>query len=147
MAGFGNTFKKDLQQFIFRGTSLPNSLATSLPVGLHVSLHTGDPGVDGQTANEVSGGSYARVSKPQGTTDWTTATTANPSVISNATVVTFTTASGSWGLVTYFAIWQHATGTAITNFIGGQALTASQTIGTGNTASFAVNALVHNLTG
>lgn len=146
MAGFGNTFKKDLQQFIFRGTALPNSIAQ-----FYVGLHTGDPGPDGQTANEVvtTGGTlYARVNKPQGTTDWSTATTANPSVISNATAISFPTAGANWGVITYFSIWRATTGSsAITDFIGGQSLTASQTVNTGNTASFAIGALVHNFTG
>jgi hypothetical protein len=142
MAGFGNTFKKDLTQYIFRGTALPNAITT-----LYISLHTGDPGADGQSGNEVSGGSYARVSVAQGTTNWGAATTANPSVIANAVAFTFPTATANWGTVTYFGIWQSSSGTATTNFIGGQALTASQVVNSGNTASFAIGALTHSLTG
>lgn len=146
MAGFGNTFKKDLQQYIFRGTALPNSVTP-----FHISLHTGDPGPDGQTANEVSTTStgYTRVSFASNGTNWSTATTANPSVISNAVAITFPTAvTTNWGTITYFGIWNAAAGSsAITNFIGGQILTASQVVNIGNTASFAIGALVHNFTG
>lgn len=140
MPGFGNTFRKDLNNYIFRGTALPNAITT-----LYVSLHTGDPGPDGQAGNEVSGGSYARVSRAQGTTKWGAATTADPSVTASADdAITFPTASGSWGTVTHFGLWQNISGTATTNFIGGGALSAPQAIGTGNTASFAVGALTHS---
>lgn len=139
MAGFGTTFMKSVNEAVFRGGSLP-TLTT-----LYISLHTASPGVDGQTANEVSGGSYARVAVTSNTTNWGAATNADPSVIANATAITFPTASGSWGTVSHFGIWNHATNTAAENFVGATGLTASQSIASTNTASFAVGALTHSL--
>lgn len=139
MSGFGTTFMKSVNEAVFRGGSLP-TLTT-----LYISLHTGSPGVDGQTANEVSGGSYARVAKTSDTTNWGAATNADPSVIANATAITFPTATGSWGTVSHFGIWNHASNTAAANFVAATALTASQAIASTNTASFAVGALTHSL--
>lgn len=139
MAGFGTTFMKTVNEAVFRGGSLP-TLTT-----LYISLHTASPGVDGQTANEVSGGSYARAAVTSNTTNWGAATNADPSVIANATAITFVTATGSWGTVSHFGIWNHATNTAAANFVGATGLTASQAIASTNTASFAVGALTHSL--
>lgn len=143
MPGFGNTFRKDVNNYIFRNTTLPNAITS-----LYVSLHTADPGVDGQTANEVStgGGSlYVRQLRTQGTTDWGAATTADPSVIATATsAVTFPAAGTNWGTITHFGLWNHVSNNAAINFIGAGALTASQAVGIGNIASFAIGALTHS---
>lgn len=139
MAGFGNTFRKTLNDAIFRAS------AFTMPATIYVSLHTGtDPGPDGQAGNEVSGGSYARVAVTSNTTNWDAGTTADPSVIANATTITFPTATGSWGTVQSFGLWRHATDSAPADFIGGGALSAPQSISTTNTASFAVSAITHS---
>lgn len=137
MSGFGNTFRKTLNEYVFRGGTLTQT-------HIFVSLHTGDPGADGQTANEVSGGSYARYDSTNDSTFWAAASTADPSVIANAQAFTFVTATANWGTVTHFGLWNHATNTAAANFIGSAALTASQVINNGNTASFATSALTHS---
>jgi len=116
-----------------------------MPATIYVSLHTGDPGVDGQTANEVSGGSYARVAvTTTGGTNFSAATTADPSVTSNANSITFPQATASWGTVTHFGLWRSAAGVTAADFIGAAALTASQAIANTNTASFAAGALTHS---
>jgi hypothetical protein len=138
MSGFGNTFRQSLNQSVFRGAALPTL------TNIYVSLHTGDPGADGQTANEVSGGSYARYNSTANSTYWAAATAADPSTIANAQAFTFTTATGNWGTITHFGLWNHATNTAAANYIGGAALTASQVVNSGNTASFATGAIVHS---
>jgi hypothetical protein len=137
--GFGNTFRQAINALIFKNTTF-----TANPAGvIYVSLHTGDPGPDGQTANEVSGGSYAR--KVTAATDWTTPTTADPSVVSNANAITFVTATGSWGTITHFGLWNALATATAAAFIGSKALTASQAVATGNTVSFPIGSLVHNL--
>lgn len=137
--GFGNTFRKAINDLIFKNTTF-----TSNPAGvIYVSLHTGDPGPDGQTANEVTGGSYA--AKVTAATDWNAATTADPSVVSNLNAITFVTATGSWGTVTHFGLWNHLTTRAAANFVGSKALTASQAVATGNTVSFPAASLTHSL--
>jgi hypothetical protein len=136
--GFGNTFRKAINDLIFKNTSF-----TANPAGVvYVSLHTADPGPDGQTSNEVSGGSYA--AKVTAATDWNAATAADPSVVTNANAITFVTATGSWGTVTHFGLWNHATLRLAANFVGSKALTASQAVASGNTVSFPAGSLVHN---
>jgi hypothetical protein len=109
---------------------------------MYVSLHTADPGIDGQTSNEVSGGSYAR--KLTAATDWVASTNADPAVTTTGAVLTFPTATGSWGTVTHFGLWRTTSGTTAADFIGRGALTASQTINNTNTASFASGAITHS---
>lgn len=137
--GFGNTFRKAINDLIFKNTTF-----TANPGGvIYVGLHTGDPGPDGQTANEVSGGSYAR--KVTAASDWSAATTADPSVVSNANAITFVTATANWGTITHFSLWNSSSLTAAANFIGSKALTASQVVNNGNTASFPAGLLTHSL--
>lgn len=137
--GFGNTFRKAINDLIFKNTTF-----TANPAGvIYVSAHTADPGPDGQTSNEVTGGSYA--AKVTAATDWNAATTADPSVVTNANAITFVTATGNWGTVTHFGLWNHLTNRAAANFVGSKALTASQVVNTGNTLSFPAAALTHSL--
>lgn len=137
MAGYGTTFMKALNDQVFGKASFTN------PNGvMYISLHTADPGIDGQTSNEVSGGSYAR--KLTAATDWNASTNADPAVTTNATTLTFATATANWGTVTHFGLWRTLSGTTAADFIGRGALTASQTINNTNTASFAASALSHS---
>ena len=114
----------------------------SAPANYFIVLSTADPGRRAATLAEPSGGSYAAVSTAA--SDWTVASDADPSVISNANAVTFPTATGSWGTVTHFAIFDHATTRLEANYIGSGALTTPQGIGTGNEPEFAIGALVIN---
>jgi hypothetical protein len=97
------------------------------PAGVvYLSLHTAHPGEDGQTSNEATGTSYARVSRAA--TDWNAATNADPSVATNATSAAFPasgTAGGDWSSGTAFThvgIWAHPTLTTEANYIGAAAL-------------------------
>lgn len=133
MAGLGQTTRADLLNLVFKGTALTGKAAAAAGV-YYVSLHTADPGEDGQTSNEVSGGSYA--AKSTAATDWSTATAASPAETNNSNAITFVTASGSWGTVTHAGLWNHLTNRAAANFLGRGALTASQAVASGNTFSF-----------
>ena len=86
-----------------------------------VSLHTASPGNAG-TANEVSGGSYAR-STVTGS-GWTESS----GVASNNAKVAFADATADWGTVAYFMCW----GSSSTAIAGG-ALTTSRNIVSGTT--------------
>lgn len=148
--GFGNTFKKAIADHVFRAANGPMG-GTATTTTIYVSLHTASPGDDGQTANEVStsGTAYARQAITiTGGAGFAAATTANPSVTSNSGAVTYATATGSgFGTVTHFGLWNHVSNTAAANFIGAAALTASQAVAAGNTASFAAGAITHSFTG
>lgn len=96
-----------------------------------VSLHTSTPGATG--ANEVSGGSYARIAVTFGAPS--SGSMANSGII-NVNVPASTT-------VSHFGYWDAVTAG---NWIGGTALNASQTFTGAGTLSFAIGALTFALT-
>ena len=98
----------------------------------YVALFTAAPS-DAGGGTEVSGGSYARVA-----TSGATWAAASGGSTSNAAAVTFPTATASWGTVTHYATFDAPTSG---NMLRWAPLTASKTIGSGDTASFAIGAL------
>ena len=97
----------------------------------YVSLHTADPLDTG--GSEVSGGAYAR----QGPVTFANAGN-NPTVASNSAIVTFPAATGAWGTVAYFGLWDAATAG---NFRGAGALTTPKAVNNGDTARFTAGSL------
>lgn len=95
----------------------------------------------GSTVTEVSGGSYARVSQTNNLTNWPAATGTLSATKSNATAVTFPTATGSWGTVTDMFIADASTGGNILYF---GALTTSKAITTDDVAKFAIGDITVN---
>lgn len=88
----------------------------------YVSLHTADP-TDAGTGTEVSGGSYART-----TASFSTASGTSGLVATDADV-TFPTATASWGTVGWIGLWDSASGG---NMLYHTALDASKTIDSGD---------------
>lgn len=131
-----STYERDNRLAMFRGTTHP-----AVPTNFYISLHSADPGVTG--ASELSGNAYARVAVSPATGSWTApATNGAVREISNAGVITFPTATGSnWTTATHFGVWDAST---TGNFIRGNTLTTSKTVTVGDTASFAIGALVLN---
>ena len=107
------------------------AILTPLTTTAYVSLHTADPADTG--ASELVGNGYAR----QGPVTFANAGN-NPTVASNNAVLTYPAATGVWGTITHFGLWDAAT---TGNFRGSGALTASKIIGNGDTARFAAGAL------
>lgn len=142
--GLGETFRRGVLDYILRAGTAPGRVATYF-----VSLHTADPGVDGQTAGEVTTGvSYARQSITS-SGGWTLPSAATPYTISNAAIITFPTAGSNWGSgspITYFGIWNNVSAGAASNFVARGLLNVPQTVNTGNTASFAIAALTVSIT-
>lgn len=101
-----------------------------------VGLYTAAPS-DAGGGTEVSGGSYARKSTVGA--DWAAAASGSTS---NATIITFVTASGSWGTVTHFGLFDAA---SAGNLLEWAALTTSKTVGSGDIASFPIGNLVRTL--
>lgn len=99
---------------------------------VYVALLTAAPS-DAGGGTEVSGGSYARVA-----TSGATWSAASGGAASNAAAITFPTATASWGTVTHYATFDASSSG---NMLRWAALTASKTIGSGDTASFAIGAL------
>lgn len=131
MTAFTNYTESEVIKHIFRTGSFTKP--TNIYVGLMSAAATPEAG----TVTELSGGSYARVSVPPLDANWTDATAGNGTT-SNAGVVTFPAATGDWTTATHFGIWDASTAG---NLLVYAALTASRTITTGATASFAIGAL------
>lgn len=111
------------------------------PVTLYMALFTVAPS-DSGGGTEVTGGSYARVAVTNNTTNFPNATGTSPTAKANGTVITFPTASGSWGTCVAFGIFDASTSG---NLIAWADLTANKTVGSGDTASFAVSSLAITL--
>lgn len=103
---------------------------------VYVGLFTAAPS-DAGGGTECTGGSYAR--KSTAGSDWTAA---SGTTSSNAAVITFVTPTGSWGTVTHFGLFDASTSG---NLLAWAAVTTQQAVGTGNTVSFAIGALVITL--
>jgi hypothetical protein len=92
--------------------------AFSQPANIYVSLHTGDPGLTG--ANEVTGGSYARVL----CNSWNASSGGNKT---NSADILF---SGMPAVtITHAGVWDAASGV---NFLDGGALGSSRTLQAGD---------------
>ena len=112
--------------------TLRNTSYTS-PATVYVALFTSDP-TDAGSGTEVSGGSYARKAATFG------APSNGASTISSA--IEFDQATGSWGTVTHFGIYDASTSG---NLLYHGALTASKAIDTGDVFKFASSALTVTL--
>jgi len=98
------------------------------PSARYVALYTAAPS-DSGGGTEVSGSGYSRqaatfdaASSPGGTT-------------SNSAAVSFTSSGGSWGTITHMGIFDASISG---NLIWHGAMTASKTIGDGDTLEFAI---------
>jgi hypothetical protein len=123
MSAFGNYSELRTLDFWFKA----NSLTTTAPANVYVSLHTGDPGDTG--ANEATTGGYTRVVQTfaAASTDGSGVTT----IDSNAdiTLGTFTGAA----TFTYMGIWDAASSG---NFLAGGLLSSSRTVANGDQIKF-----------
>ena len=131
MGSFSNDLEDKVLDHILGGGDY------SRPATVYIGLWTAalDDTSTGSTANEVSGGSYVRKSVTNNATNWPAA---SGGAKANGAAITFVTATGDWGTVTYFAILDAA---SAGNILGWGALTQSKTIGNGDTASFAIGDL------
>lgn len=115
--------------------------AFTAPATVYVALSTAayTDTATGSSMSEVTGGSYARVTVTNNSTNWPAASGTNPTVKSNGTTITFPTATASWGTVNSFYIVDASSGG---NVLYGGDLTAPKSVGIGDTPSFAAGALV-----
>jgi len=132
---FTNYLDQKITQLLFSNT------AYTVPATWYVALSTTTP-VQGASPNftEPSGNGYARVAVTNNSTNWTAIASppATGYTVQNNQPVTFPAATGSWGTVTYFGIYDAASSG---NLVGFGALTSSQAITSGITPSFAVGTL------
>lgn len=104
--------------------TLRNTSYTS-PATVYAGLFTSDP-TDAGSGSEVSGGSYARKAITFGAP--------SNGVSTNSAACEFDQATGSWGSITHFAIFDSLT---TGNMLYYGALTTSKTIASGDVFKFA----------
>jgi hypothetical protein len=113
--------------------TLRNTTYTS-PATVYAGLFTTDPTDDG-SGSEVSGGSYARKAI-------TFAAPSNGVTTNSAAACEFDQATGSWGTITHFAIFDALT---TGNMLYYGALTTSKTIASGDVFKFATSSVTVTL--
>ena len=89
---------------------------------IYVGLHTASPTDTGSLVTEVSGGSYARTAIVFGAVA--------AGAVANSALVTFPTATASWGIVTHFGLWDTSGNTP--NLLYHGALTVQKTVDSGD---------------
>ncbi len=103
------------------------------PPTIYVGLSTADPSDDATGLAEPSGNAYVRVATSG--TDWNATSSG---IIDNANEITFGQASGTWGTLTHFALFDAASGG---NMLAHGSLSISKTISSGDTAKFSAGDL------
>jgi len=122
---------------MFGKTSNFGALASAPTI--YLALFTAAPNMAGAGGTEVAGASYAR--KATAASDWGTATSADPSVISNGTAQAFPQLVGSgedWGTVTHFGLYSALTSGTLLAY---GALGTSKNPTEGDTPSFPIGSL------
>ncbi len=107
------------------------------PANVYFALFTAAPAESGG-GTEASGGGYARVAVANNNTNFAAAS--SPGGVGtklNATMIAFPQASGSWGTVTHFGIFDASSGG---NLLISGALTTSRAVVSGDTPRFLANA-------
>jgi hypothetical protein len=126
MGSFSDYWENEILDHIFgKGSYTPPTI--------YVGLSTADPLDSGSGLAEPSGNGYARVA-----TSGASWTTASGGSLSNAGDVSFPQATGSWGTITHFALFDAA---SAGNMLAHGALSQSKTITSGDTAKFATGDL------
>ena len=126
MAALSNYLESALINHILRNTPY-----TSPGTSIYIALYTSNP-TDADSGSEPSGNNYARVQ----VTAWDAPST--PGVTQNTNVITFPTASGSWGTITHVGIRDASSGG---NLLFHGALAESKAIGTNDVFQFPAGSL------
>jgi hypothetical protein len=130
MGSFANHWENEILDHLFGKGSYASPT-------IYVGLSTADPGDDGAALSEPSGNGYARVQTAP--TDWNSASAGS---LDNAGLVGFNEATGPWGTLTHFALFDAASGG---NMLAHGSLTQTKAIGSGDTARFTAGDLTVSL--
>lgn len=107
------------------------------PANWEIALSTTTPTDAGANFTEPVGNGYARVvyANDKGASGWNNAAAG---LVDNKVDITFPAATGAWGTVTHFGIYDQS---SPENLVAWGVLTASKVIGDGDTAKFAAGDL------
>ena len=121
MGGFSGYWENKILNHIFgKGSYTPPTI--------YVGLSTADPTDDGSGLTEPSGNGYTRIQTSA--SDWNAASNGS---LDNAGDITFTQATGDWGTITHFALFDAVTAG---NMLAYGELSQSKVIGESDTARF-----------
>ncbi len=121
MGGFSDYWENKILDHIFgKGSYTPPTI--------YVGLSTADPTDNGSGLAEPSGSGYERVQTSA--SNWNIASNGS---LDNTSDITFAQATGSWGTITHFALFDVA---SAANMLAHGALSQSQAIGNSDTARF-----------
>lgn len=121
MGGFSDYWENKILDHIFgKGSYTPPTI--------YVGLSTADPTEDGSGLAEPSGNGYAR--EQTSASDWNAASNGS---LDNAGNITFAQASGNWGTITHFALFD---ATTAGNMLAYGVLSQSKSISESDTARF-----------
>jgi len=126
MSGLADYWENEILDYLFGNGSYT-------PPTIYVGLSTADPLDDASGLAEPNGNGYARVMTAA--SDWNAASGGS---VDNVNDITFPEATGSWGTVTHFALFDTADGG---NMLAHGALSQSQSISSSETARFETGAL------
>ncbi len=116
------------------------AVAFTAPTNVYFGLWVGaNPLTDasvGNTAGEVTGGAYDRVTVANNTTNFATVTTGAKV---NSTAIAFPAATANWGTVTALGVFDGNLKTAADNLLVWADLTTAKAVNSGDTAQFAIN--------
>lgn len=126
MGSFADYWENAVLNHLFDGS------AYTAPT-IHIGLSTADPLDNATGLAEPSGGSYARIATA--TTDWDTS---SAGATANTNELSFPEATASWGTCTHFALFDAGTAG---NMLAHGSLSVAKTIGSGDTAKFAIGDL------
>ncbi len=123
-----------------KGTAMPTA-----PTNLYIGLFTTQPadtGTEGAPSDgtEASGTAYARVTLTL--SNFTKAASGTTTQITYTASITFAQAGASWGTITGWGIWDAS---SAGNLIAYGAISPTQAVSSGQTPSFAANAIVISL--
>lgn len=107
------------------------------PPIIYLGLSTAEPAEDGTDLAEPSGNAYERVQTSA--SDWNISAGGS---LDNLSDVTFAMATGNWGTITHFAMFDAATGG---NILAYGSLSPSKVISSGDIAKFVAGDLVLSL--
>lgn len=126
MGSFSNYWENEILDHLF-------GQGAYSPPTIYVALSAADPGEGGSGISEPSGNGYARVATSA--SDWNAA---DGGLLDNAGAIEFDAATGDWGTMTHFALFDAAAGG---NMLTYGTLSQSKTVANGDTVQFAAGDL------
>lgn len=124
MGGFSDYWESKILNYIFNKEGFT-------PPTIFVGLSAADPTDDGTALAEPGGNNYSRVQTSA--SDWNVS---SGGILNNLSVIVFAMATGNWGSITHFVLFDAATGG---NMLAYGSLGESRTVGAGDIVKFGVS--------